>query len=172
MAQPIQKIVRPVKSEAELEAERLAEVRKETAADADGLIEALKLLQAMHDRGALELVAAIFQRGDRVLNILVDILAQPGATNALKNVIAVAEAFGQVDAESILKYGKGVSAGLANASKFAHAAESAASKPLGIVELVKQLKDPDVSAAVRVGLAFLKGFGQTVRQSEGKEGES
>jgi uncharacterized protein YjgD (DUF1641 family) len=169
VAQAIQQIVRPVKSEADIESERLAEVRKQIALDADGLVEGLKLLQAMHDRGVLELLVAVFERGDRVLQKLVDLAAQPGTTQALKNLAVAMEMWSRLDSEDIQKLGHGVSAG------FAHAAEGASPKPLSIFELMRELKDPDVSAAVRAVLAFLKGFGQALREAEqkavGKEGE-
>jgi uncharacterized protein YjgD (DUF1641 family) len=160
VAQAIQQIVRPVKSEAEIEAERLAQVRKQTALDADGLVEGLKLLQAMHDRGVLELLVAVFERGDRVLQKLVDFAAQPGTTQVMKNLAVAMEMWSQLDSGDIQKLAHGVSSGLASAK------EVSAPKPIGVFELLRELKDPDVSAAVRAVLAFLKGFGQTLREAE------
>jgi uncharacterized protein YjgD (DUF1641 family) len=166
MAQAIQNIVHPIKTEAEREVDRLAEVRKQTATDADGLIEGLKLLQAMHDRGILELLVALFDRGDKVMKSVVDILGQPGATNTLKTAMTAMQTFSQYDPAAIMKYLNGFSAGVENAL-----GTPTPSRPLGVFELMRQLKDPDVSAAVGVGLAFLKGVGQALRNPEPKEGE-
>lgn len=166
MAQSIQNIVRPIKTEAELEADRLAEVRKQTAADADGLMDGLKLLQAMHDRGVLELLVALFDRGDKVMRSLVDILDKPGATNTLKMAMTAMQTVSEIDSEAMLKGLNGFSAGIQNAMDAPRQ-----SRPLGVFELMRQVKDPDVSAAVHAGLAFLKGMGQTLRSDPQKEGE-
>ena len=166
MAQSIKSIVRPIKTEAEQEADRLAEVRKQTAVDADGLIEGLKLVQAMHDRGVLELLVAVFDRGDKVMRRLVDILEQPGATNTLRAAITAMQTFSQVDPATITKCLNAFSAGVENALETPRQ-----SRPLGVFELMREIKDPDVSAAIHTGLAFLKGVGQAIRNNEQRAGE-
>ncbi|GEO27715.1 hypothetical protein AAC03nite_35000 [Alicyclobacillus acidoterrestris] len=161
MANAITTIVRPVKTAADLEAEKLAQVRTETAADADGLIEGMKLLQAMHDKGLLEILVALFDRGDKVMNKLVDLLSTPGASNALQTALAAMQGMSKIDGTAVAKSLDGLTAGL---DRVANADIPA--KPMSVFELMKQLKDPDVSAALRLGLEFLKGLGHAVRTGD------
>ncbi|WAH41120.1 DUF1641 domain-containing protein [Alicyclobacillus fastidiosus] len=161
MANSITSIVRPVETEAEIEARRLERVRTQTAIDADGIVEGMKLLQAMHDKGLLEILVALFDRGDKVMSKLVDILSTPGATNALQTALAALQGIGKIDGAAVAKSLDGVAAGV---DRVANAQLS--TKPMSVFELLKQLRDPDVSAALRLGLEFLKGVGNSVRQQD------
>ncbi|MFB5191231.1 DUF1641 domain-containing protein [Alicyclobacillus fastidiosus] len=161
MANSITSIVRPVETEAEKEARRLEQVRAQTALDADGIMEGMKLLQAMHDKGLLEILVALFDRGDKVMSKLVDIVSTPGATTALQTALAALQGVGKIDGAQIAKSLDGVAAGV---DRVANAELS--TKPMSVFELLKQLRDPDVSAALRLGLEFLKGVGSSVRQRD------
>ncbi|MDQ0189501.1 DUF1641 domain-containing protein [Alicyclobacillus cycloheptanicus] len=158
MAQPITKIVQPADFEAKQEALQVSELRKELAANQAVLAEGLHLLRAMHERGLLELLAALFEQGDKVMERLVDLLSKPGAANGLKVMIAVADSLGSYDAEAVKKLLNGVSRGLEAASSV-----PAPQKSVGVFDLLKHMQDPDVSAAIHAGFAFLKGVGQSLR---------
>ncbi|GMA51641.1 hypothetical protein GCM10025857_29980 [Alicyclobacillus contaminans] len=167
MAQAIQAIHQAERPEAERVERVLDEVRRQVVEDADGLRQTLQLLQAMHDRGVLELFTALFERGDKVLGLAVQVLSEPENVRALKNVITGLQWLTSVDVDALRNYQQGALEGIKQARAAASAVSGGApQKPLGVFELMKQLKDPDVSAALRVGLAFLKGFGQSMRQPD------
>lgn len=168
MAQAIQKVIRTEKTREILEQERLADVTSEVATDADGVVQSLKLLQALHDRGVLELVTALFDRGDKVLGRLVDILAKPESERTIQVLLAAVASAGKLDAEAASSAVRGLSGGLAYAAQ-----TEPPDQPMGVFDLMRQIKDPDVSAGIATGLAFLKGLGQTMRAdaAEAQQGD-
>lgn len=164
MAQAIQQLKTTVKSEEDIRAEHLEDIRDEAAQDADGLINAIKLLQAMNDKGILELLLALFERGDKVMGHLVDVLAKPGAANALQTALVAVQSLGTLNPTAVSQTISGLAGGL---DRVAEAPER--SKPIGMFELMRKLKDPDVNAAIVFGLDFLQGMGRAVRTGDSKE---
>jgi uncharacterized protein YjgD (DUF1641 family) len=124
----------------------------------------LKLLQALQERGVLQLVIALFNRGDKVLAKLMDVLADETATNLLQSGITMMEGLSNIDAKAISRSFNGVKSGLENVGKSPDASEKR--KPLGMFALMKQLKDPDVNAAISFGLDFMKGVGHAIRTGD------
>ncbi|MCL6637423.1 MAG: DUF1641 domain-containing protein [Alicyclobacillus sp.] len=158
MAKPVTTVVMPANAAGEQQAARLAELRAEAAAGSDALQAALQLLQALHERGVLELLTALFARGDRVLNSLVELLSQAETVRAMQNLLTLAAQIGQLDPQRWERCLAGVAAGLQAA-----AVTPPPARPLGVFELLRQLKDPDVSAGLAAGLAFLKAVGKITR---------
>ncbi|MCL6594100.1 MAG: DUF1641 domain-containing protein [Alicyclobacillus sp.] len=158
MAKPVTTVVMPVNTESEQQTARLAELRAEAAAGSDALQAAIQLLQALHERGVLELLTALFARGDRVLHSLVELLSQAETVRAIQNTLALAEQVGRLDPQSWERCLTGLTAGLQAA-----AATPPPERPLGLFELLRQLKDPDVSAGLATGLAFLRAVGRVAR---------
>lgn len=161
MAQAIQHISRTVKTEADIEAEKLRAVERETAIDADGVIQGLKLLQALQDRGVLEILVALCERGDKVVGHLVDVLGKPGASGGLQTALVAVQSLGQLDANAVSRAVSGLSAGL---DRIEH--PTPRSKPVGLFDLIGVLKDPDVNAAIATGIDFLQGMGQSIRAGQ------
>ncbi|MCL6452952.1 MAG: DUF1641 domain-containing protein [Alicyclobacillus sp.] len=157
MAKPVTTL-RPQSGGEAVAEERLLELRQQAAQHAEGLLESLRLLQAMHDREALQLLTALFERGDQVLQLALGELNQPGAVNGIRNVLTLIGAIGQVDPALTRHTATATTAGI-------HAAAEAAAKsaPMGVFDLLRHLKDPDVAAGLGAALAFLKAFGQGLR---------
>lgn len=126
------------------------------------LLEGLALMQALHERGVLEALVAFFQQGDGVLGVTMDTLAnQPSYTQGAKNAMTLAQSLGDLDEPTVATTRRMVSGGL---HAFANAQRPA--KPLGVFDVLRALKDPDVSAGMAAVIALLKGFGAAQRQSQ------
>ncbi len=166
MAQAISKIAQPTDFEAKQEAAQLYGLISQLSTHADVLSEGMHLLRAMHDRGILELLTALFERGDQVGLQLMQILGESGSANALRVLMAAAGSVGSYNAEAVTKSLKSISDGLESAL-----AAQVPEKPLGVFDVFKLLKDPDVATAVNTAFAFLKGFGQSLSSASRAEGE-
>lgn len=162
MAKPTTVIARP-ETTPESERATALETLLEGASDQSGaLLEALALLRALHERGVLEALVAFFQKGDDVLGVAMETLAeQPTYTLGAKNAMTLAQSLGELDEPTVATTQRMVSGGL---SAFANAQRPA--KPLGVFDVLRALKDPDVSAGMAAVIALLKGFGAAQRQSE------
>ncbi|SFU91462.1 DUF1641 domain-containing protein [Alicyclobacillus macrosporangiidus] len=167
MAKPVTTWIRPEPTEADLQSERLEGLLHAAADHADAVEEGLRLLQAMHDREVLQLLTALFVRGDRVLGILAEQLDGPGTATGLRNLSLAVSSLGQLDSDALARVLGGVAGGLEAA---AHAA--AAARPAGVFELLRQLKDPDVAAGLAAGLALLKAVGRALRNPAQGPGET
>ena len=161
MANPTTVIARPETTPDEQRATAL-EALLEGASDQSGaLLEGLALLQALHERGVLEALVAFFQKGDAALGVAMDTLAeQPTYTQGAKNAMTLAQSLGELDEPTVATTQRMVRDGL---RAFATAQRPA--KPLGVFDLLRALKDPDVSAGLASVIALLKGFGAAQRQS-------
>lgn len=135
-------------------------MRREASNDADGIIQALKVLQAMEDRGMLDILLALLQRGEGVLAHVVDVLAKPEVTSSLETLIKSVQALGKLNSVGLLKTLDGVTAGL---DRVAEAAPP--EQHLGVYDVLRRLKDPDVNAGLAFALDFLQGMGRAVRTS-------
>lgn len=162
MAKPTNVIARAVKTPEEERATALESLLEGASDNSQSLLEALALLETLHQRGILEALAAFFQKGDVVLGIAMDTLAQPAYSKAAKNALILAQTLSSLDEETMAASQRMVASG---AQGFANAQPPA--KPLGIFDILRSLKDPDVSAGLAAILGLLKGIGAAQRQREG-----
>jgi uncharacterized protein YjgD (DUF1641 family) len=167
MAEAITKIAQSPDVEKTKVTAQLSELISQLSTNTDVLSEGLNLLQAMHRRGVLELLTALFERGDKLAVQWMEILAQPGSVNVLKLVMAVADGLTSYDAEAVNRSLKSLSGGLDSAL-----AAPRPEKPLSVFDILKLTRDPDVAIAVNAGFAFLRGVGQSLSSTSRAEGES
>jgi uncharacterized protein YjgD (DUF1641 family) len=159
MARPIQTVVH-VTPDPQAQAEQaLLRLLQTLAADAEALEDALRVIRGLHERGLLELTAAILEQGDEVLRIVVEQLSQPGAVKTLQNVVALAEQLGKLDLQKVGTLVEGATRGMEEATA------AISDKPLGMFGLLRALSDPDISAGLQALLGALKGLGRALRKS-------
>jgi uncharacterized protein YjgD (DUF1641 family) len=160
MAKPTTVIARPPTTPEGERATALASLRAGASDQSDALLEGLALLQALHERGVLEALVAFFQQGDGVLGVTMDTLAnQPAYTQGAKNAMTLAQSLGELDEPTVATTQRMVSGGLR-----AFATAKPPARPLGFFDVLRALKDPDVSAGLTAVIALLKGFGAAQRQ--------
>lgn len=120
----------------------------------------IRLLQELSDKGLLDFAVGLLEHGNDIVKATLDIAAKAAQSKSIQSLLAVVEDVGSLDAEALGKTFKGVSAGLAKMTE-----TTPSNRPMGIFELLRMMKDPDVSAALQSGFAFLKGMGQALRQT-------
>lgn len=157
MAKPITAIAKPILSEKEENNKNLAEILLELSRNSEGLRSYMDLLQEFHESGILDAMKAVLQSKEEWSKIIVKELNKPNHTNMIQNLMAMAEVLSMLDSDSIRKMAGSVTTGLHKAQE-----KSQTEDKIGLLDLVKALKDPDINRAVRFGLNFLKGMGQSL----------
>ncbi|MEJ8545161.1 DUF1641 domain-containing protein [Brevibacillus borstelensis] len=158
MAKPTTKIVQPVLTEEEKRSKALEQVLSDTALNADGIRETIKLLQELHQSGILGAVVSLVEAKEEVAKIAVGQLVRPQVTNAINNAMAVAETLTEIEPEMTKKLAGSLAKGLKKAEEGLRQEEK-----VGIFDLIKALQDPDINRAVAFGMNLLKGMGQGLK---------
>jgi uncharacterized protein YjgD (DUF1641 family) len=159
MAKPTTKIVQPVLIEEEKRAKALEQVLSDTALNADGIRETIKLLQELHQSGILGAVVSLVEAKEEVAKIAVGQLVRPPVTKAINNAMAVAESLTELEPEMTKKLAGSLAKGLKKAEEGLRQDEK-----VGIFDLIKALQDPDINRAVSFGMNLLKGMGQGLKE--------
>ncbi|MBC2376391.1 DUF1641 domain-containing protein [Listeria welshimeri] len=158
MAEPISTICDTKKSPEELGKERLEQMKADIVGLDSGFIEILETVKLLQESGSLEaLNSAIKARGDITKTFLNEWRKEP-MTNAINNMMISSKLLTDTKPEQTEE----MIANLKNAAKKAE--ESAKNDEImGMLAMMKTLKDPDVNRALRYGMTFLKEMGQTLK---------
>ncbi|MBC2170533.1 DUF1641 domain-containing protein [Listeria booriae] len=158
MAEPISKIRRVEKTEDEVKQEKMAAIKDQIVTEDAAFLEALELVKALHDSGALDMINSALKAKEEIATTFLNEARKEPATNAINNLMISGKLLTDTKPEQTEK----LLEGLANAQ--AKANESLKDDTtLGLFGLAKAMKDPDVNRALRYGLAFLKGVGQELK---------
>lgn len=158
MAEPISKIRRVEKTEDEVKQEKMAAIKDQIVTEDAAFLEALELVKALHDSGALDMINSTLKAKEDIATTFLNEARKEPATNAINNLMISGKLLTDTKPEQTEK----LLEGLANAQ--AKANESLKDDTtLGLFGLAKAMKDPDVNRALRYGLAFLKGVGQELK---------
>ncbi|KSU83516.1 DUF1641 domain-containing protein [Fictibacillus enclensis] len=155
MAQPITKIVHPARTEKELQEQSLEAILTDLAKSGDGIREMIKLFNELHESGILGSVNGLVEAKEKVAGIAVEQLLRPQITNAINNMMAAAGALSDTNPDMTKKLMGALGNGLEKAEKGLEANEK-----VGVFDLMKALKDPDINRAIGFGLNLLKGVGE------------
>ena len=122
------------------------------------------------DRAAVALTPRQAEVLDRLAALLDFAAPLPGglalAVDAADEAAANAQAAG-FDLDALLREGGALAGALAQAAADAHAEQRAATPPrLGLVGLVRALRDPDVQRALGFALAFSRHLGRRLPRGE------
>ena len=159
MAKPIVNIVKPVQSEEERNAQNLEQIKTEAAVNAQGIVDAIKLLQELHNSGILDAISALLEAKEKVAKIAVNQLLRPPVTNAINNAMALAEAASDVNPEMTKKLVASLGNGLKKAEEGLQKGEK-----VGLLDLYRALNDPDINRAIGFGINLLKGLGEGLKK--------
>jgi uncharacterized protein YjgD (DUF1641 family) len=159
MAQPIQTIKKTELTEEQKKVQSLENLLSEVAQNKDSLLETLHLLQELHDSGILEALGSLVKAKESVAKIAVGQLTRPPVTNMINNAMAAGGALTAIDPEMTQKLMTSVVNGLQKAEQGLQSGEK-----VGILDLMKVLKDPDINRAIGFGLNLLKGIGEGLKE--------
>ncbi|AHI57010.1 DUF1641 domain-containing protein [Listeria ivanovii] len=158
MAEPISTIRDTKKTPEEIEQERLAQIKANIVEEDSGFVEMVETVKLLQESGALEaLNSAIKARGD-ITKTFLNEWRKEQVTNAINNMMISSKLLTGAKPEQTEQM-------LTNLKNAAEKAEESAKKEeiMGMLAMMKSLKDPDVNRALRYGMTFLKEIGQTLK---------
>ncbi len=158
MARPITKIDEPILTEKEIQDQSLNNVLKDLSQNADGIKETIRLLQELHKSGILGAINNLVEAKEQVAKIAVGQMLRPPVTNALNNAMAAAGILTETDPETTKKLMGGLSKGLQKAEEGFRE-----NKKVGVFDLIKLMRDPDVNRVIKYSLDLLKGVGEGLK---------
>jgi uncharacterized protein YjgD (DUF1641 family) len=161
MAKAITHIQRKTLTEEEKRKKDLMEVEDALIDNKEAILESLKVMRNMHDRGVLSLLSGLFGQGDKVLDILVRAADKPETSNTLKNLLLMGGILGMINVKQLEPFLLKIDSGIARVAEAGDTQEKT-----GFFDLAKSLKDPEINRAVTLLLTFLKGMGQETKELE------
>jgi uncharacterized protein YjgD (DUF1641 family) len=117
------------------------------AEHAEAMLAGYEVLQALHDRGVLEVARGALGSGEKILEMAAEAANTPEAIRGIRNLLILTRSFGAIDPELLMKFAEAVPDALAAAAK-AHANE-----PPGLLDSLRILR----SRNLRRGLAAING---------------
>lgn len=158
MAKPIKTIQRAELTEDQKKAQSLENLLSEVAQNTDSLLDMLNLLQELHDSGILNALESFVKAKESVAKIAVGQIARKPVTNIINNAMAVGGALTELEPETTKKLVTSLAVGLQKAEQGLQD-----DTKLGIFDLMKALKDPDINRAIGFGFNLLKGIGEGLK---------
>lgn len=143
-----------------------AQLEQAYAENAEGIVQALGLLQALEERGVLPLTRALVEQGDDVLKIILALVTKEEYMGGIKNLIALVQGLTAIPNESMQSIVAGFQGGIDEAS------HTPSAEKFGVYDILKALQDPDVSRAISHGMAFLKGMGRAIGAAQADGGDA
>ncbi|MBG9587437.1 DUF1641 domain-containing protein [Cytobacillus firmus] len=159
MAKPISKMSEPFLNEKDIQDQVLEKVIQGVTQNADSIQEIMKLFHELHESGILEAVTCLVEAKEKVAKIAVGQMLRPPVTNAINNGMAAAGVLTELNPEMTKKMMKGLSNGLQKAEEGLQQ-----NQKVGLFDLIKLTKDPDVNRAMGFGINFLKGLGEGMKE--------
>jgi uncharacterized protein YjgD (DUF1641 family) len=151
MAQPIALHIAPRDPQHELNV-RLQQAPQEHA---EALLAGYEVLQAMHDKGVLEVMRGTLGGGDKILAQIVTMTREPESIRALRNLIVLAKAMGEVDPALVHDLTSAVPKALDQVN-------DREEQPPGFFKLLGNLRNKDFRRGLAVGIKLLTAFGKNL----------
>lgn len=130
------------------------ELAPELAESAASLREFLELLRLLDERGVLRFASDLLREEDRVLDVVTERVPPDDFRRAVRNLEVVVRTFRDLDPATL----SALAGSVPGAVREARRAE--ADPAMGVLAIVRTLRDPDVNRGVRMLLGFLRGIGR------------
>lgn len=160
MAKPITSIHKYEPTKEESQQQKLEELQALLAEQEEAMNKILEITGELNNAGVLDAVQAMVKAKDDIAGIAVDQLSGDPAKNMIKNVLNASEILASIDPEVSKKLAESMKSGLQEAQL-----SSGNSQQIGLFDLMKSLKDPDINRAINYGLHFLKGMGKSLDEN-------
>jgi uncharacterized protein YjgD (DUF1641 family) len=149
MAQPIRFSVPPPDPRAVLR-ETLDRAPEEHV---HAVLAAYELLQALHDRGILDLTTSALRASDELLEKVVDNANTPEAIRAIRNLMFWRQVLGRIEPTWFQGIFQAIPEGLATAT-------AQRDEPVGLWKLLRRAMSKDSLRGLAAGIDFLESFGR------------
>ena len=113
------------------------------------------IVQSLESSGLLKMLTAFVEHYEDALRVIVDQTTKESASNALHNLLLGYDLLSRLDNQRLSSLASSVSDAMDSMDKFK------AEPPLGIMALMRAVKEPDVSAGMRAMLKILGSLAKT-----------
>ncbi len=153
MASPITQIKKKEWTAEEIRQQKLYELETLIAEQDQALNKLLAITGDLDDAGVLDAVLAMVKAKEGIAEVVMGQATREPVTNLINNMMSAAGALTAIDPASTGKLASSVVNGLKEA-------QNQNGKKLGVLQLVKAFRDPDINRTIKFGLNFLKGMGK------------
>ncbi|MFC3884883.1 DUF1641 domain-containing protein [Bacillus songklensis] len=158
MAKPITMIQKNALTEEEMKQQKLEELKALLADNDQALNQTLEIVRELHNSGILEAANSMLQAKDKIAKIALGQVSRKPITNLINNAMGAAGALTNIDPEMTTKLVNSVVTGMNEANQHVQS-----KKQVGLFDLMKAMKDPDINRAIGFGMHFLKGMGKGLK---------
>lgn len=155
MASPITQIKKKEWTAEEIRQQKLYELETLIAEQNEALNKLLAITGDLDDAGVLDAVLAMVKAKEGIAEVVMGQATREPVTNLINNMLSAAGALTAIDPESTGKLASSVVNGLKEAE-----AQNQNGKKIGIFQMLKAVRDPDINRTIKFGLNFLKGMGK------------
>ncbi|PES76424.1 hypothetical protein CN327_23640 [Bacillus cereus] len=159
MAAPIQAIQKQELTEEEMKQQKLEDLKELLANNEDALNQMFNIVGELNDIGMLEAANSMLKAKETIAKIVLGQVTREPVTNLINNMMGAAGALTELDPELTKKLVGSVLTGMDEGNQHLQS-----NKKVGILDLMKVLKDPDINRAIGFGLHFLKGMGKGLKE--------
>jgi uncharacterized protein YjgD (DUF1641 family) len=135
--------------------------RLEQAPDthADAILAAYELLQALHDRGILDVTTSVLRASDELLEKVVDNTNTPEVIRAIRNLMFWRQVLGRIEPTWFQGIFQAIPDGLATAT-------AQRDEPVGLWKLLRRAMSKDSLRGLAAGIDFVESFGRHLHMLE------
>ncbi|QUG83455.1 DUF1641 domain-containing protein [Bacillus nitratireducens] len=159
MAAPIQAIQKQELTEEEMKQQKLEDLKELLANNEDALNQMFNIVGELNDIGMLEAANSMLKAKEPIAKIVLGQVTREPVTNLINNMMGAAGALTELDPELTKKLVGSVLTGMDEGNQHLQS-----NKKVGILDLMKVLRDPDINRAIGFGLHFLKGMGKGLKE--------
>lgn len=156
MAKPIHIVRKRILTDEEIKQQSLDQLTDQLADSEEALHKTLAIVRELHESGMLEAVESLLKAKAAIAEIALGQATRKEVTNIMNNAMGAAAVLTEIDPEQTKKLLSSVASGL-------NEAKASQGKKVGLWDLLKVIKDPDVNRALGFGMAFLKGLGRGLK---------
>src|SRR5882762_4511149 len=127
---------------------------------AQAILAAYDLLQALHDRGILDVTTSALRASDELLDQVVETANTPEAIRALRNLMFWRQVLGRIEPAWFQGIFQAIPDGLATAT-------AQRDEPVSLWKLLRRAMSKDSLRGLAAGIGFLESFGRHLHMLEG-----
>ena len=159
MAAPIKAIQKQGLTEEEQKQQKLEDLKELLANNEEALNQMFNIVGELNDIGMLEAANSMLKAKEPIAKIVLGQVTREPVINLINNMMGAAGALTELDPELTKKLIGSVLTGMDEGNQ--HLQNN---KKVGILDLMKVLRDPDINRAIGFGLHFLKGMGKGLKE--------
>lgn len=120
---------------------------------AEALLAAYEVLQALHDRGVLDILRGVLEAGDELLEMVMNTAKTPEGVRAIRNLLFWGRIVGSIEPEWFKGLFQAVPEGIAQAN-------AEPEKPAGLWQSWRRIRSEDSLRTLAVAVDVLEAFGR------------